>query len=56
MRQTNNNGRATRGASACAARAIPQINNQQSDSGFAAQIMFKIVYRFSPPGCYQFYE
>jgi hypothetical protein len=30
MRQTNKNDRATRGASACAARAIPQINNQQS--------------------------
>ena len=30
VRQTNKNDRATRGASACAARAIPQIINQQS--------------------------
>jgi len=38
MRQTNKNDRATRGASACAARAIPQIINHPRKIGISAPL------------------
>jgi hypothetical protein len=48
MQQTNKNDRATRGASACSARAIPQINNHPRKIGISAPLRQSSIVNLVP--------